>query len=115
MGDEEATSAIEAAAESTGELLWTMPIPEEIRKDLDSVTADLRNSGDRNGGMLKAAAFLREFVGAKDDDDSKPTWGHIDIAGPSFNNKAPWGHTPKEGTGYALRTLVEVAANLGNN
>ena len=114
MGDDEATAAIEAAAETTGELLWSMPIPEEIRKDLDSVTADLRNSGDRNGGMLKAAAFLREFVGTKDD-DNKPTWGHIDIAGPSFNNSAPWGHTPKEGTGYALRTLVEVAANLGDN
>ena len=110
MGDDEATSAVLAAAEASGEPFWAMPFPEDIRPDLDSATADLRNSGNRDGGMLKAGVFLREFVGAEGVET--PKWGHLDIAGPAFNTGAPWGHTPKEGTGFALRTLVNVAEAL---
>lgn len=107
MGDDEATAAVLAAAEATGEAFWAMPFPEDIRPDLDSATADLRNSGNRMGGMLKAGVFLSEFVGAEGVE--RPAWGHIDIAGPAFNTGAPWGFTPKEGTGFAVRTLVALA------
>jgi len=110
MGDAEATDAVMAATHSTDELFWTMPFPEEIRADLDSATADLRNSGNRHGGMLKAGIFLREFVGAEGKE--APAWGHLDVAGPAFNSGAPWGFTPKEGTGFGVRTLVTVAQEL---
>ena len=33
-------------------------------------------------------------------------WAHIDIAGPSYNTGAPWGYTPKGGTGVPVRTLL---------
>lgn len=110
MGDDAATTAVLDAAALTGEQFWAMPMPEELRADLDSTTADLRNSGNRTGGMLKAGVFLREFVGAEGVDG--PEWAHLDVAGPAFNTGSPWGHTPKEGTGFGVRTLVAVAEAL---
>ena len=70
------------------------------------VTADIANIGDRLGGMLSAGVFLQEFVPA-----DQP-WVHIDIAGPAYNEKAPYGYTPKGGTGSAVRTFVELAENF---
>src|SRR5207302_1845508 len=34
---------------------------------------------------------------------------HLDIAGPAFNEKAPFGYTPKGGTGAAVRALIAIA------
>ena len=50
--------------------------------------------------MLTAGLFLGEFVG-----EGIP-WAHIDIAGPSFNEKGAHGATPKGGTGYGVATLL---------
>ncbi len=99
---------VQAAAESSGELSWPMPIPEELRPSLDSPVADLANVGERNGGMMTAAAFLREFV-----PDGVP-WVHIDIAGPAFLTDAPWGYNSKGATGYGVRTLVAVAERMAD-
>lgn len=113
MGDDAAVDAVKAAADAVGEPFWPMPFPDDIRPDLDSDTADLRNSGNRDGGMLKAGVFLKEFVGA---DGKQPgAWGHLDIAGPSFNGSKPFGHTPKQGTGFGVRTLVRVAEDLAES
>jgi leucyl aminopeptidase len=93
------------AARRAGEAAWPMPLPEELRKGLDSPVADLANvSGDRNGGMLVAGLFLREFV------PDGVAWAHLDIAGPAFNETSPYGYTPKGGTGAAVRALVAIAA-----
>lgn len=113
MGDEGVTDALKASADAAGELMWAMPIPEELRPSLDSEVADLANIGARHGGMMTAAAFLREFVG--EDATGEPiSWAHIDIAGPSFNNGSPYGYTPKKATGMAVRTLVEYVAGLAS-
>jgi leucyl aminopeptidase len=37
-------------------------------------------------------------------------WAHLDIAGPAYNEKAPFGYTPKGGTGSAVRALIAIAA-----
>ena len=87
------------AARASGELVWPMPLPSELRASLKSKVADLANIGDRMGGMLTAGVFLREFVG-------DTPWAHLDIAGPSFNEHEPWGYTPAGGTGVAVRTLL---------
>jgi len=82
-----------------------MPFPEELRKGLDSTVADLANvSSDRGGGMMVGGLFLREFVPAG------AAWAHLDIAGPAFNDKAPFGYTPKGGTGAAVRALIAIAS-----
>lgn len=111
MGSDSVTSALKSAADRAGELVWPMPLPEELRPSLDSQVADLANIGERNGGMMTAAVFLREFVGKNGDGQQIP-WAHVDIAGPSFNNGSPYGYTPKQGTGCTVRTLVAYAEDL---
>ncbi|MEL4357376.1 leucyl aminopeptidase [Luteococcus sp. H101] len=94
------------AAETAGEEFWQLPIPEHIRKGLESDVADVKSSGKRLGGALAAAAFLQRFV-AED-----VAWAHLDIAGPAFNDESPYDYVPKGGTGHAVRTLVELARSL---
>ncbi|MFI5566353.1 leucyl aminopeptidase [Streptomyces sp. NPDC051740] len=108
--DDAFRSAVHEAAEEVGEPAWPMPLPEHLRKGMDSATADIANMGERMGGGLVAGLFLREFVG------EGITWAHLDIAGPAFNEGGPFGYTPKGGTGSAVRTLVRVAelAAAGN-
>ena len=110
MGDDGVRDAVKAAADRAGELFWPMPLPEELRPSLDSQVADLANMGEKFGGMLTAAIFLREFVG--ETNGRKIPWAHLDIAGPAFNEGAPYGYTPKEGTGVAVRTLVAYAEDV---
>jgi leucyl aminopeptidase len=104
MGDDGVRDAVKAAADRAGELFWPMPLPEELRPSLDSQVADLANMGEKFGGMMTAAVFLREFVGEVR--GQRIPWAHLDIAGPAFNEAAPYGYTPKEGTGMAVRTLL---------
>ena len=105
--DDEVREKVVAAADRAGEASWGMPLPDELRKGLDSAVADIANvSGERWGGMLVAGIFLREFV------PDGVRWAHLDIAGPSFNKGEPYGYTPKGGTGAATRTLVQIAEDL---
>ena len=89
-----------SAAQLAGEPAWPMPLPDELRKGLESQTADLAHKSDRWGGMLTAGLFLESFV-----DEGTP-WAHVDIAGPAFNEKAALGMNPKGGTGYGVSTLL---------
>ena len=104
--DDDLRGQIVRAAEKSGEPMWAMPLPEHLRETLDTPSADISNMGSRMGGMLVAGLFLREFVG------EGIKWAHLDIAGAAFNEKAPYGDTPKGGTGAAVRTLVRVAEEL---
>ncbi len=107
MGNDDAWRAqVAAAAETAGEAAWQMPIADELRASLDSAVADLANVGERNGGMMTAAAFLREFV------PPGVPWAHIDIAGPAFNTGSAWGYNPKGATGYGVRMLVALVESL---
>ncbi|MFF7276060.1 leucyl aminopeptidase [Streptomyces griseorubiginosus] len=101
--DDAFRTAVYEAAEEVGEPAWPMPLPEHLRKGMDSPTADIANMGERMGGGLVAGLFLREFVG------EGISWAHLDIAGPAFNDGGPFGYTPKGGTGSAVRTLVRLA------
>jgi len=106
--DEEFRVQVESAAERAGEDMWPMPLPTHLRKGLDSEVADLRNIGDRPGGMLSAGVFLKEFVA------EGIAWAHLDIAGPSFHEGAPYGYVSKGGTGFAVRTLIQLAQDAAD-
>ncbi|MFE7786849.1 leucyl aminopeptidase [Streptomyces nigrescens] len=101
--DDAFRTSVHEIAEEVGEQSWPMPMPSELRKGMDSPVADLANMGERMGGGLVAGLFLKEFIG-----EGIP-WAHLDIAGPAFHEGAPWGYTPKGGTGSAVRTLVRLA------
>jgi leucyl aminopeptidase len=105
--DDDVREKVVDAAGRAGESAWPMPLPDDMRKNLDSAVADIANiSGERWGGMLTAGIFLKEFV------PEGVRWAHLDIAGPSFNQGQPYGYTPKGGTGAAVRTLVQVAEDV---
>jgi len=96
--DDALAEAYLKAAKSVGEGLWRMPLLDELRDGLKSDIADLKHTGDRFGGSITAALFLREFVG-----DVK--WAHLDIAGPAFLDRVtPIG--PKGGTGFGVMTFL---------
>jgi leucyl aminopeptidase len=98
------------AALTAGESMWPLPIPAEMLDKLKthSKVADLANiTGEPWGGALAAAAFLGDFVADGID------WVHLDVAGPAFNEGGASDYTPAGGTGYAVRTLVELAASAG--
>ena len=102
--DDDLREEIVEIAGEQGEAAWAMPLPEELRKGLDSPVADIANlHPERFGGMLTAGIFLREFV------PDGVRWAHIDMAGPAFNKGEPHGYTPKGGTGAITRTLIGLA------
>lgn len=113
--DDELQGALTQAAADGGESVWPLPIAEEVRSHLDSTVADMKNIGEAGtAGTLVAAAFLREFASPTGEDtagagERTQPWGHIDIAGPSFNEGGVWGYTPKGATGFGVPTLVEFA------
>ena len=106
MGSDEAwiTQVSEAAARA-GERVWHLPLPEDYRRNLDSEIADLRNISTGGGaGTLTAGLFLKEFTG-------EAPWAHLDIAG-TARASAEDAETSKGGTGYGVRTLVELASTF---
>ena len=111
MGHGPAVAAMLAAAESAQELLWEMPLPEELRTVLDSEIADMTNAkvGNRAGGMLVGGWFLSEFVA------KEQSWAHLDIAGPANNDAAPYSVNPQGASGVMMRSLVELARGMESN
>jgi leucyl aminopeptidase len=108
--DEALVGRLKDVSQRAGEALWPMPIPEEMGEKVrgNSKIADLaQHNTERWGGASYAAAFLREFV------DDRP-WAHLDIAGPAYNEKAPYGHVTTGGTGVVVATLVELARDLAD-
>lgn len=95
------------AAERAGEAMWHMPLIEDLRDMLKSDWADLKHVGDRWGGSITAALFLREFVG-------DTPWIHVDIAGPSMSNKV-YDVYSKGGTGHGVLTFLELIDDLIKN
>jgi leucyl aminopeptidase len=107
--DDAVRDGVVDASRRAGEPAWPMPLPEELRKGLDSSVADIANvTPDRNGGMLVGGLFLREFV------PDGVRWAHLDIAWPAFHEGEPYGYTPKGGTGAAVRCLVQVALDVAD-
>ncbi|HKK20640.1 MAG TPA: leucyl aminopeptidase [candidate division Zixibacteria bacterium] len=94
---------IEAAANTTSERVWEMPLWDDYRDLMKSTIADLKNSGGRPAGTLTAAAFLENFIGDY-------PWAHIDIA---YVDVEPAGkpYIPAGNTGIGARLLIEVLSN----
>jgi leucyl aminopeptidase len=106
--DQDWCDAVKASAEYCGEPMWQLPMFAEFGEQIRSEVADIKNIGEgRWGGAITAAKFLEEFVSAR-------PWVHIDIAGPAFlEGNKPW--QDAGGTGYGVRTLVELARRAAQN
>ncbi len=106
FGTGDAPDTVRAAADAAGERLWPLPMPDDYRKLIDSDVADMKNTGPRYGGAINAALLLKEFVG-------EVPWAHLDIAGPARSSEAEH-YVQKGGTGFGVRTLVELAVRLSD-
>jgi leucyl aminopeptidase len=109
MGDPGLIQRLKEVGDEVGEPGWPMPLPDDVRKGMDSEVADISqvNAGmDRAGHMLQGGVFLSEFVS-----EDLP-WAHVDIAGPAYHAGEPFGYWTKGGTGVPVRTFVALIEDI---
>jgi len=102
--DDDAAELVGSAATAAGEKMWRMPLETEYKPLIESDIADMKNTAGRWGGAITAGLVLAEFVG-------DTPWVHLDVAGPARAEKAEH-YISAGGTGFGVRTLVEVARAL---
>jgi len=96
---DDAAREFSAALKRSGEQMWRMPLLEDLRDQIKSEVGDVKQAGDRSGGSITAALFLREFVG-----DAR--WVHCDIAGPASVDRPNAWITTKGATGHGVLTFL---------
>ena len=102
--NEKLSGEIIAAGKATGEKYWPMPLDDEYKEYIKSEIADIKQTGGKYASSVTAAKILEHFVG-----DAQ--WAHLDIAGVDYiDNKTAY--QEKGATGYAVRTLAELALRL---
>lgn len=101
--DKSAARSMEAIAQTTGELVWRMPLAQRYHDALKwSETADLANYAPGFGAAASTAAcFLEEFI------EEGTVWVHIDAVGPA-NRRGGSAIECKGATGYGLRMLAQI-------
>ncbi len=109
MGSADLCERVRVAGESVGEPAWPMPLPEDVRKGMESDVADVsqtNTSGDRSGAMAQGGIFLSEFV------PESVQWAHIDVAGPAMHGGEPTGYLTRGGTGVPVRMLLALIESV---
>lgn len=102
--NEKLSEEIIEAGRTEGEKYWPMPLDDEYQEYIKSEIADIKQTGGKYASPVTAAKILEHFVG-----DAK--WAHLDIAGVDYiDNKTAY--QEKGATGYAVRTLAELALRL---
>jgi leucyl aminopeptidase len=96
--NDELAANLLAASEAEGEPLWRMPLPDAYNKQIDSVIADMKNTGGRPGGSITAALFIKRFVG-------DVPWAHLDIASTAWKKPSSVPTIPEGATGFGVRLL----------
>ncbi len=105
VGNDDATiERVRAAAQSTDEPVWQLPLEKKYRPQLDSQIADISNLGGPFAGTITAALFLDHFT-------KGTPWAHLDIAGTMQTEKDDSWRTAGA-TGYGARLLLRVAENF---
>ncbi len=111
--DDELWSKIDAAAKTSHEKMWRMPLDKDYREQVKSDIADIRNMAKHSkyAGSATAAAFLERFI------DEGVKWAHFDIAGTAWLTfSRPT--CPKGATGVGVRlldTMIEQSFEKAKN
>ncbi len=102
--DDEWCARVSAAGARTGERVWRLPLDDQYADAIKGRYGDIVNAvEDRKAQSIVAAEFLHRFVG-------DTPWAHLDIAGVADDNGRAY--TPKGGSGFGVRLLVELARAL---
>src|SRR5438094_2647213 len=96
---------VRGVAGTAGDRVWPMPLTDEYKDEIKGEVADIKNSAGREGGAIKAAAFL--WAAVEDGTD----WAHLDIASVDWSDKDR-AYSPRGPQGPAVRTLVALAESL---
>ncbi len=101
--NDELSTNLLAASATEGEPLWRMPMPSQYDKNIDSMIADMKNTGPRPGGSITAALFIQRFV-------NNLPWAHLDIASTAWKKPSAVPTIPEGATGYGVRLLNRMVA-----
>lgn len=104
--DKKLREKIQAAADSTGERVWQLPMHAEYRDMMKSPIADILNSNpNRKAHPIQGAAFLSYFVDGYA--ENKIPWCHLDIAG-VHATESDAGCFVKGPLGWGVRLLADL-------
>jgi leucyl aminopeptidase len=100
--DDDLAAELLTCADSSGELLWRLPLHEDYAAMVKGRYAQLTNMTERReASTITGAEFLHAFVGGT-------PWAHLDIAGTAYD--APRAYLRGKGaTGFGVKLLVEAA------
>jgi leucyl aminopeptidase len=101
--NEELAGNLIAASNTEGEPLWRMPLPAQYDKNIDSMIADMKNTGGRPGGSITAALFIQRFTNGV-------PWAHLDVASTAWKKPSSVPTIPEGATGYGVRLLNRMVA-----
>ncbi len=104
--DDELSDRLLSSSSQAGEQIWRMPLLKEQRSKLSSPVADLTNSASGFGGAVRAAMFLKEFIG-------NTPWAHFDIY--SWVDSANGPYFQKGGNGQLVQSLSFMAQELADS
>lgn len=102
--DDKLAEELQAAAKSTGEKVWRMPLDKSFHKMIDSKNADVKNIGGRWGGSCTAAAFIERFI------HKDMVWAHLDIAGTAMDSTRNE-ISPSWASGWGVRLLDRLVSD----
>jgi leucyl aminopeptidase len=102
--DDDLAEKLLKASKASGDPLWRMPMPPAYDKAIDSMIADMKNVGDRAGGSITAALFIKRFV-------NDLPWAHLDIASTAWKKPSSVPTIPDGATGYGVRLLDQLVAD----
>ncbi len=99
--DDELAQRISLAGESTGEIVWRLPLHAEYGELIKGKYGDLDNAPEgRKAGTIVGGTFLSNFIG-------ETPWAHLDIAGSAW--ELDRAYVGKGASGYGVRLLVALA------
>jgi leucyl aminopeptidase len=97
--EEKLRDALMAAGKTTGEHLWSMPIDEEYKENVQSEIATAKNTSFREGSACSSASFIKLWA-------EETPFVHIDIAGTAWTTK-PSAHLEGGATGFGIRLTLQ--------
>ncbi len=75
-----------------------MPLPAQYDKNIDSMIADVKNTGGRPGGSITAALFNPAL-------HQRRAWRNLDIASTAWKKPSSVPTIPDGATGFGVRLL----------
>jgi leucyl aminopeptidase len=102
--NDELSENLMAASKASGDALWRLPLPAAYEKQIESMAADVKNTGGRPGGSITAALFIQRFV-------NDLPWAHLDIASIAWKKPSANPTIPDGATGFGVRLLDRLVAD----